>query len=82
MIDIASLSFLGLIGIGVSNVVSFFRPSLDSRMKFGICFAAVFVATFIPYDLANEFLNKAKLALEVAFAGSGAYKLAQKAGGI
>lgn len=79
--DISSLTLLGLVGIGTANVVSFFRPDMDSRMKFAISFVAVLAATFIPAQIGIIVLDKVKLALEVSLGASGLYKVATKAGG-
>lgn len=79
--DIANLTLAGLVGIGVTNVVLFFKPGIDSRIKFAISLVAIFAVTFVPADLGNVILEHAKTALTVAFAASGAYKIASKAGG-
>ena len=79
--DIASLTFLGLIGLGTVNVISFFKADMDSRVKFAISFAVILAATFIPAELGSVILDKAKVALEIALSASGIYKIAQKAGG-
>lgn len=79
--DITNLTLAGLVAIGIVNVVSFFKPELDNKVKFALAFVAAFIVTFVPAELGNEILNKAKFALEIAFASSGAYKLVQKAGG-
>lgn len=79
--DIQSLTFLGLVGFGTVTVISFFKPDMDSRIKFALCVLAVFIATFIPVDLGNIILNKVKMSLEVAIAFAGAYKFAAKISG-
>lgn len=80
--DIASLTFLGLIGLGTVNVITFFRPDLDPRVKFGLSFLVIFLATFVPVEMGNIILDKAKVALETALVFSGVYKLSQKIGGM
>jgi hypothetical protein len=40
-----------------------------------------FAFTFVPIDLGNIILEHLKTALTIAFASSGVYKLATKAGG-
>lgn len=79
--DIQNLTLVGLAAIGVVNVASFFKPDMDSRIKFALSVTAAFAVTFIPADLGLVILEKAKEALIVAFAASGTYKLASKAGG-
>lgn len=79
--DIQSLTLAGLVGIGVVNVMSFFVPNMDSRVKWAISFISIFAATFVPVELGNIILDHAKTAITIAFASSGAYKIAQKAGG-
>jgi hypothetical protein len=79
--DLSSLTLAGLVAIGVVNVVTFFKAGIDSRIKFALALVAAFVVTFIPADLGAVILNHAKIALEVAFASSGGYKLLQLTGG-
>jgi len=79
--DFASLTLAGLTAIGVVNVLTFFMPNLDSRVKFAASLVAAFVITFVPAGLGSTILDHLKIALEVAFATSGTYKLAQKVGG-
>jgi hypothetical protein len=75
--DIASLTLTGLVAIGTVNIISFFKPNLDSRVKFFLSFIVAFGVTFIPAELGNLLLNNAKIALEAALGGSGVYKLFQ-----
>lgn len=79
--DLTNVTFIGLTSLGIVNVLSFFFPTMDSKVKFGASIAAAFALTFVPVELGNVILDKAKVALEVAFASSGGYKLATKAGG-
>jgi hypothetical protein len=79
--DLTNITFVGLITLGVVNVISFFKPAMQSSIKFGISILVAFALTFIPADLGNIILDKAKIAIEVAFAASGTYKLASKVGG-
>lgn len=79
--DLTNLTLAGLAGIGITNVLSFFVPDMDSRIKFAVSLAAIFAVTFVPVEIGNVVLDHAKTALTVAFASSGVYKLAQKAGG-
>lgn len=81
LIDLQSATFIGLITLGVVNVVLMFKADLDSRIKFLIAAIVAFGLTFVPTEFSNIILEKIKIALEVAFASSGAYKLAQKVGG-
>lgn len=79
--DIQNLTLTGLAAIGAVNVVTFFRPDLDSKIKFTLSLIVAFLVTFIPADLGLIILDKIKEALLVAFAASGTYKLADKIGG-
>ena len=79
--DLTNITFVGLATLGIVNVVTLFKSDLDSRYKFLISIVGAFVLTFIPETLGAVLLDKMKLALEVAFATSGTYKLAQKMGG-
>lgn len=79
--DLASLTLVGLAALGTVNVISFFYPNLDSKVKFALSAVAAFVVAFVPTGWGGIILTNAKLALEAALAASGAYKLAQKAGG-
>jgi hypothetical protein len=80
--DLLNTTLAGLVAIGAVNVISMWKPDMDSRLKFGIAFVVAFIVLFVPTDLGNMLLEKAKIALEVAFASSGVYKLAQKVGGV
>jgi hypothetical protein len=79
--DFSQITFLGLIGLGTVNVLTMYKSDMDSKLKFGISAAVVFIATFIPAELGNIIFDKLKLAIEVALASSGGYTLAKKAGG-
>lgn len=81
MIDIQNATLTVLFAIGAVNVVMLFFPILDSRIKFMISFVAALIAYFIPTDLGQVLLNAIKEAITVAIVASGAYKVAQKAGG-
>jgi hypothetical protein len=79
--DIVNLGLTGLVALGAVNVIGFFKPDLDSRIKFALSFVVAFAVTFIPVNIANLLLENIKIALTAAFGISGIYKLAQKAGG-
>jgi len=79
--DLASATFIGLTTLGIVNVVTFFKSNLDSKTKFAIAVVSAFALTFVPVDIGNILLDKMKIAIEVAFAMSGVYKMAQKVGG-
>lgn len=80
--DLEGLTLAGLAALGVVNVISFFKPDLDSKVKFAASAIAAFVViAFVPQDLGNQVLEQAKEALVIAFAASGLYKVASKAGG-
>lgn len=80
--DLQTISLVGLMALGTVNVITLFKPDLDSRLKFAASFVVAFAVTFIPVEVGNIILEKAKIALEASLAFSGVYKLAQKAGGI
>lgn len=80
MIDFQSITFIGLATLGIVNVVTLFVADLDSRYKFIISIVAAFVLTFVPETIGIMLFDKMKIALEVAFAASGGYKLAQVVG--
>ncbi len=79
--DYAELGFIGLSTLGAVNVMTFFKPDMDSRSKFGLSVIFAFVFAFVPVELGNMIFEKAKVAIETAFAVSGGYKLVQKMGG-
>lgn len=79
--DLQSATFVGLATLGIVNVVTLFKSDIDSKYKFLISILAAFALTFIPESLGVILLDKMKIAIEVAFASSGTYKLAQKIGG-
>lgn len=79
--DIFQLALPGLVVLGVVNVITFFKPDMDSRIKFAISFVVALAVLFIPTELGAMWADKIKEAITVAFAASGVYKLATKAGG-
>lgn len=79
--NIMDATFIGLMTIGIVNVVTFYKPELPSKERFAISIVAAFLLTFVPAEMGNIILEKAKVALGVAFAASGGFKLASKAGG-
>lgn len=80
--SLANIGLVGLVALGVVNVVSLFKPDLDSRIKFMLSFLVAFGVTFIPEELGSLILQNAKVALQAAFSASAAYKLFSKAGGL
>lgn len=80
--DFYSMTFAGLATLGVVNVIGLIRPTLDSKVKFGISIVAAMAFLFIPAELGSILAEKAKEAIQIAFAVSGLYKVAQKAGGL
>jgi hypothetical protein len=79
--DFTSMTFAGLATLGIVNVIGFFKPDLDSKVKFAISIGAALAFLFVPADVGNMLANKIKEAIEIAFAVSGTYKLATKVGG-
>jgi len=80
--DFAQLTLAGLVAIGAVNVALMFWPNLDSKYKFGLSLLVALAVGFIPLETQSFIFNKLITALEVAFAASGGYKLASKAGGV
>jgi hypothetical protein len=78
---LSNITFVGLAVLGIVNVITMFKPGLDSKYKFLISIVAAFALTFVPASLGTVLLDKMKIAVEVAFAASGTYKLAQKVSG-
>ena len=79
--DLTTIGFVGLMTIGAVNVLTWFKPGMDSKMKFAASVLFAFALTFVPADIANVVLQNAKIALEAALGASGVYKLTQKVGG-
>lgn len=79
--DIFNLALPGLVALGVVNVITMWKPDIDSRIKFLASFLVALGVLFIPEDLGAMWADKIKEALTVAFAASGTYKLFSKAGG-
>ena len=75
------MTFVGLMTVGFVNVVTFFKSDLDSRVKIGLAILFAFALTYVPNTIANDLLERAKQAIEIALTVSGAYKLSQKIGG-
>lgn len=81
--DLSSATLAGLAAIGIINVATMFFPNLNSEFKFTLsAFAAFIVIALIPQSLQSQLLEWIKQALIIAFAASGGYKIAQKAGGV
>lgn len=79
--DFTSMTFAGLATLGIVNVITFWKPGLDSKVKFAISICAALAFLFVPADIGNMLANKIKEAIEIAFAVSGTYKLATRIGG-
>ena len=79
--DILNLGFVGLMTVGFVNVITLWKPDLDSRIKFGASILVAFGLLFVPMDLSNMLADKIKTAVEIALAATGTYKLATKIGG-
>lgn len=80
-LDLSNITLVGLSVIGAVNVLTFFKPDLDSRIKFLVSVVVALVIGFIPQDLGNDILQRIVSAVTAALAASGGYKLATKAGG-
>lgn len=79
--DLTTITFPALACIGVVNVITFFKPELDSKIKFAVSILVALALSFIPPELTNVLLIKTLEAVEIAFVASGGYKIAQKIGG-
>lgn len=80
--DIGNVTLAGLAAVGVVNVVGFFLPLIDPRVKFALSFVAAFlIIALVPVQVQDQLLGWAKEALVIAFGMSGVYKLSQKIGG-
>lgn len=79
--DLANLTFTGLLVVGAVNVCNYFRPNMSALEKWVVGFIVAIVAGFVPPQMANEIAQRIKDAVEVVLASSGGYKIAQKAGG-
>ena len=79
--DLSNITFVGLATLGVVNIITLFKSDLDSKYKFLISIIVAFGFTFVPESFGIMLLDKMKIALEIAFASSGGYKIAQKIGG-
>ncbi len=82
MLDLQNITLAGLAAIGAVNVLTMFKPGIESKYKFLASLVVAFICTFVPTDLGNVILDHIKTSLEIAFAASGVYKLATKAGGL
>lgn len=80
--DLSNATFIGLMTIGFVNVVTMYKPTIDAKRKIILSVVFAFGLTFVPAEFGNMILDKAKLAIEVALAASGSYKIAQKVGGM
>ena len=79
--DITAMGFIALMTLGFVNVVTFWKPNMDSKMKIGIAVVFAFALTFVPAGWGNMIADKLKIAIETALLVSGVYKLSQKMGG-
>lgn len=79
--DFMNVTLAGLAAIGAVNVLLMWKPEIDSKWKFIVSLVVAFAVLFIPEQFGNVILNNLRQAIEVAFAASGLYKLATKAGG-
>ena len=63
------------------NVLLFFKPDLNSKMKIVAAFIFAFAWSYVPAVITIDLLNRLKIAIEIALSSSGIYKLVTKAGG-
>ena len=78
--DLTNVTLVGLAAIGTVNVISFFKPGMDSKVKWFLSFLVALGISFIPADLGNILLTHIKDAIYAATVGSGLYKIATKVG--
>jgi hypothetical protein len=82
MMDFQNLTLAGLAAVGVVNVITFFRPALAPQVKFFLSAVAAFlIILLVPLDMGQRIAEQIKEALVIAFAASGTYTLAKRAGG-
>lgn len=79
--DWQNATFVVLSTVGFVNAIGFWKKDLTSVQKFIISLSFAFVVSFVPQDIGNFILNKAKDAIAVALIASGGYKVATKIGG-
>jgi hypothetical protein len=72
---------IGAMTVGFVNVITFFKPDLDSRIKIAIGVVFAFAWSYVPVEIANDLLGRLKMAFEIGLSSSGVYKLLTKAGG-
>lgn len=80
-IDWQNASFMLLATIGFVNAVTFWKPGMDSKAKIIASVVFAFAISFIPAEFGNFVADKLKVAIGIALAASGSYKLVTKAGG-
>ena len=74
------MTLVSLAAIGTVNVISFFKPAMDSKVKWFLSFVAALGISFVPADLGSILLTHIKDAIYSATIGSGIYKVATKIG--
>lgn len=80
--DFAGQAFVGLTTIGFINVLGFFYPQLNPKIKIATSAVFAFIMLFVPAEIGNIIFDRARIAIEIALASSGGYKIAQKIGGV
>lgn len=78
--DLTNMTLVSLAAIGTVNVIGFFKPKMDSKLKWTLSFLAALAISFIPADLGSIILTHIKDAIYAATVGSGIYKVATKIG--
>lgn len=78
--DLTNVTLVGIAAIGTVNVISFFKPTMDSKLKWFLSFLVALTISFIPADLGSILLTHVKDAIYAATVGSGLYKIATKIG--
>lgn len=79
--DLTTITFPALATIGVINVITMFKPDLNSQIKFGISVLIAVAISFIPEYIQIDLLARIIEGINIAFVASGGYKVAQKIGG-
>lgn len=84
-IDLLQLGTVGLLTLGAVKSLDIFAERFDfdftSELKWLSAVGFAFLFGFIPAELGNIFLDKAKDALQVAVGVTGVFKLIEKARG-
>ena len=79
--DLQTLTLVGLVAYGTTDVISWKWPTMAKEMKFGISFLIALAVTFIPAELAGMLAQNIKIAVTAVLSMTAVGVLANKAGG-